>query len=362
MAKDGRHIEYNARYEVKGSVAIVRGKRAGLRVGDWVSWFAESRKEPVEKTRCRSTGAAVSRQAVSNARLHVSSASRPSLLLAASLLGYAMVLGRCDGLSHRSTASGADLVMVTDDEMETTKRRDEDALDEKMWRFKLASAPQNGNAMSYRPQILPPVATLCHAGTHEDSGETCSYKYTMNPYPTPDIQPLAFCSSIFELHHLMRKRLLAPLFFSQSCRLVVLGVLGVSEIVDDRRVRAGTTTVAGEDALKVDGAVEAEAAIVVDVDPVSLVVTGGVDDGDVAGLDKVASDEQVLLIGADLDIVRADDGLGLLGVIKALDVGEVRNIKSSDVVAKGDGEVGETAVVRNVRIDGERVDSLGARE
>ncbi|KAH6709851.1 hypothetical protein EV126DRAFT_4629 [Verticillium dahliae] len=42
---------------------------------------------------------------------------------------------------------------------------------------------------------------------------------TMNPYPTPDIQPLAFCSSIFELHHLMRKRLLAPHFSSQSCIL-----------------------------------------------------------------------------------------------------------------------------------------------
>ena len=42
-------------------------------------------------------------------------------------------------------------------------------------------------------------------------------------------------------------------------------------------MRASTAASVGEDALKVDGAVEAERAIVVDVNPVALVVTRGVE-------------------------------------------------------------------------------------
>lgn len=45
-------------------------------------------------------------------------------------------------------------------------------------------------------------------------------------------------------------------------------------------MRSGTTAGLGEDVLKVNGAVEAERTIIVDVDPVALVVTGGVDNGD----------------------------------------------------------------------------------
>lgn len=45
-------------------------------------------------------------------------------------------------------------------------------------------------------------------------------------------------------------------------------------------MRASTTTVAGEDAFEVDGPVEAEAAVVEDIDPVRLIVTGSVEDGD----------------------------------------------------------------------------------
>lgn len=62
--------------------------------------------------------------------------------------------------------------------------------------------------------------------------------------------------------------------------LVVLGVLGVSKVKDDSTVRSGTTAGLGEDVLKVNRAVEAERAVLVDVDPVALVVTGSVDDGD----------------------------------------------------------------------------------
>jgi hypothetical protein len=75
----------------------------------------------------------------------------------------------------------------------------------------------------------------------------------------------------------------------------------------------------------------------------------------ISSLDKVASNKQVLLVGRDLDVMRSDDGLLLIGVIEALDVVEVGNVESSDVVAKSDGEVGELAVIGDVRVDGNRV-------
>jgi chlorite dismutase len=49
--------------------------------------------------------------------------------------------------------------------------------------------------------------------------------------------------------------------------------------------------------------------------------------------------------------VRSDDGLLLIRVVETLHVGEVRDIKGSDVVSEGNGEVRETAVVRDVRVD-----------
>ncbi len=51
--------------------------------------------------------------------------------------------------------------------------------------------------------------------------------------------------------------------------------------------------------------------------------------------------------------MRSDDRLFLIRVIEAPDVLEVRDIKGCDVVAERDGEVGETAVVRDVGVDGD---------
>lgn len=53
--------------------------------------------------------------------------------------------------------------------------------------------------------------------------------------------------------------------------------------------------------------------------------------------------------------MRSNDGLLLIRIIKTLDVIEVRDVKSSDVVAERDGEVGELSVVGDVGVDGERV-------
>lgn len=125
-------------------------------------------------------------------------------------------------------------------------------------------------------------------------------------------------------------------------------------------MRPATTTV-GEDARELNGTVEAEATILEDINPVRLVVSGSVDNRDITTLDKVARDEEVLLVGGDLDIVRADDGLVLVGVVQALDVGEVRDVQGCDVVALGNGEVCELSVVGNVRVDGNVVLGFGAQ-
>ena len=114
----------------------------------------------------------------------------------------------------------------------------------------------------------------------------------------------------------------------------------------------GATAAPCKDLLKVNGAVEAQRTVVVNVDPVALVIGGSVDDGYISTLHKVASDEQVLLIGRDLDVVGTDDRLLLIRVIKTLDVVEVGNVESSDMVAESDGEISDLAVIGDIGIDG----------
>lgn len=53
--------------------------------------------------------------------------------------------------------------------------------------------------------------------------------------------------------------------------------------------------------------------------------------------------------------MRANDGLLDAGVIETLDVVEIRDVESSDVVAEGKSEVGKLAVVGQVGVDGNRV-------
>lgn len=56
---------------------------------------------------------------------------------------------------------------------------------------------------------------------------------------------------------------------------------------------------------RVDGPVEVEASVGVDVNVVDLVVSWRVDEADVAGLQEVAERDEVLAVGGDLDGVRA---------------------------------------------------------
>lgn len=96
------------------------------------------------------------------------------------------------------------------------------------------------------------------------------------------LSPLALLPRIYYPLVLERKCRMAAKSWPRTVllRLVVDGVLRVSQVEDDRAVRTGTTAAFSEDVLKVDRPVEGEGAIVVDVNPVNLVVTRGVEDGD----------------------------------------------------------------------------------
>lgn len=91
---------------------------------------------------------------------------------------------------------------------------------------------------------------------------------------------------------------------------------------------------------EIDAAVKVQAPVGVDVDVERLEVRGGVDEADLARLDKVVGDDDVLLVGRDLNVVRADGGLGFVRVVEALDVAQVGDVERGDVVCSGDGYYG----------------------
>jgi hypothetical protein len=106
---------------------------------------------------------------------------------------------------------------------------------------------------------------------------------------------------------------------------------------------------------KVNAAVEAQAPIRQDINPLSLEICGSVDNADIASLHEVIRDEKVLLIRADVDVVRSGNTLVCIWIIQSLDVVEVGDVEGGDVVAQCQGEVGEFAVVGDVGVDGEIV-------
>lgn len=135
--------------------------------------------------------------------------------------------------------------------------------------------------------------------------------------------------------------------------LVVDRLLRISKIEDDSGVRLRATAV-GELLGEVDGAVEAERAVIVNVNVQRLEVGGSVDDTDVAGLDKVVGDNNVLLIRSDLDVVRTNGRLILIRVVKALDVVQVGDIEGSDVVGGSESDCNFMLVLRivtSVKVD-----------
>lgn len=115
-----------------------------------------------------------------------------------------------------------------------------------------------------------------------------------------------------------------------------------------------STTAAGELFVEVDGTVEAKAAVLIEVDIKSLKVSRGVDDTDVSSLNEVVCDNQVLLVRSNLDVVGADGGLVLIGVIQSLDIVEIADIKSCNVVCGGQSKVDVFAILGDVGAVGER--------
>jgi hypothetical protein len=147
-------------------------------------------------------------------------------------------------------------------------------------------------------------------------------------------------------------------------------MIWVGKIKDDTRMRPGTTTTTSKDILKVNSTVEAQATIGKNINPMTLVVTRCVEDRDllnrisfargggtgqgktyITSLDKVPSNEQVLLVRGDLDIMRSDDWLLLIWIVEANWVVKVRNINGGHVITEGQGEVGEFAIICNVTVD-----------
>lgn len=129
--------------------------------------------------------------------------------------------------------------------------------------------------------------------------------------------------------------------------LVVDWLLRVGEIVHDDGVGLGATTALVEVG-EVDGAVEAQGTVLLDVDVQGLEVGGGVDDANLAGLDEVVGDDKVLLVGGDLEVVGTDGGLDGVGVVETLDVVEIRDVKGGDVVGSGQGEVSEATILSKI--------------
>ena len=88
---------------------------------------------------------------------------------------------------------------------------------------------------------------------------------------------------------------------------------------------------------EVNASIEVQRSIGIDVDIQSLEVRGCVDIADVASLDKVVGDDDVLLVGSHLDVVRPYGWLVLVWVVQALWIVKVGDVERGDVVCSCDG-------------------------
>lgn len=112
-------------------------------------------------------------------------------------------------------------------------------------------------------------------------------------------------------------------------------------------MRLSTTTV-GELFAEVDGTVEGQATVLVEINVQSLEVSWSVDDTNLSSLHEVIGDNHMLLVGGDLDVVRADGGLILIGVIETLDIVQVADVQGSNVVGSSESQIDEAAILGDV--------------
>lgn len=84
-------------------------------------------------------------------------------------------------------------------------------------------------------------------------------------------------------------------------------------------MRLSTATVR-ELLAEINSPVEAQASIIVDINVKRIEVSRRVDDTNLSSLHEVVGDDKVLLVRRDFDVVRANCGLLLIGVIETLDI------------------------------------------
>lgn len=99
----------------------------------------------------------------------------------------------------------------------------------------------------------------------------------------------------------------------------------------------GSTTVV-KLAREVDGPVEVQGTVVLNIDVQRLVVARSIENADVSGLNEVVGDNKVLLIWSELEVVRSESWLILVWVVEALDVVQVGDVEGGDVVCGGEGD------------------------
>jgi hypothetical protein len=92
---------------------------------------------------------------------------------------------------------------------------------------------------------------------------------------------------------------------------------------------------------------------------VNLVISWGVENGNISSLNKVTSDDKVFLIWADFNVMGSNDGLDFIGVSQQDRVAEIRDIKSSNVVGSGEGQVDELSIIGDISVDSNSVLVLG---
>ena len=129
--------------------------------------------------------------------------------------------------------------------------------------------------------------------------------------------------------------------------LVVVRVIWVRKVENNRRVRAAATAFLKRSD-EVDGAIERQATVVIDINVESLVISWDVDDTDVSALNKVVGDKEMLLIRSKLDVVWTDCWLLFIWVVKALDVLEVTDVQSGNVVGLTECDVEIFAILADV--------------
>ena len=136
--------------------------------------------------------------------------------------------------------------------------------------------------------------------------------------------------------------------------LVVDRVLWVRKVEDDTGVRL-RTTILWEGTFKVDGAIEVEASIIVDVNIQRLEVSWSIDKAYASGLNEVICDNDMLLVGSDLDVMWPNRRLNLIRVVKTLDIVEVGDVEGSNVVGGCKCKIGELSVLSEVGTEVEMI-------